>query len=103
MKQSIIISVSLSIIAATASIALGIAALNLAGKLQDVERNQSISLTQSTYAREKLEFCLNNSITPCDDRGIDAWNTSHPNNFFTLKNYQTLIEEGIESYNTSHR
>jgi hypothetical protein len=56
----------------------------------------SLALTEQRYAIDKLSFCVDTAISPCDDSAISAWNEKHKDVTFNLKTFEQLIEESIE-------
>lgn len=98
MKQNTIL-VGLSALAVVVSIGLGVFTFYLSGQIQDLRKDQFIGSSQSNYTVSKLEFCINNTITPCDDTHIGDRNKDT----FGLKTYQTLVEEGVSDYNASRQ
>ena len=95
------LSTGLSILALTVSIGVGIFAYSTSNQLEEFKKSQSIYLSENSYNSSQLKFCINNSIAPCDDDAIGAWNDSHDGENFTIKSYEMLVEAGIEQYNIS--
>lgn len=102
MKQNTIL-VGLSALAVVVSIGLGVFTFYLSGQIQDLRKDQFIGSSQSNYTVSKLEFCINNTITPCNDTHIGDWNKANTKDTFSIKTYQTLVEEGISDYNASRQ
>ncbi len=64
-----------------------------------IERHRvfwALALEERRYETDKLEFCVDNDIKPCTDEAIKTWNDEHGDNQFTLKSYQTLVEDSIQ-------
>jgi hypothetical protein len=40
---------------------------------------------QTSNVQQRLLFCLDNAIRPCDDIAIQQWNLDHPENTFLVK------------------
>lgn len=72
----------------------------LSVQVQDERKNYLIDKTIASYSLSKLEFCINNSIKPCDDSTIENWNQTNTDAKFTLKSFNVLVEEGIDVYNS---
>lgn len=95
-KQSLLITgVTLSLLL---SIALTIIVTINHAHYQDFVKDTYINNTQSVYFSQKLEFCINNSIMPCNDQSLTNWNNSHPEKTFDVKTFKDLVEEGIDQY-----
>lgn len=75
----------------------------LLSKLEDNRKDWFIGNARQGYALQKLEFCHNNTIVPCDDEHITDWNKAHSDTPFVLKSFNQVIEQGIEEYNLSRQ
>ena len=99
-KKTCTIIVVVSLVAVTAS---AFFAYLLSAQIQDIRKDNYITKAQSGYDIERIQFCLDQAISPCNDDSITAWNTDNPGTIYVLKSYQDLVEEGIAAYNASNR
>lgn len=72
-------------------------------ELQESQKDNTISIVQTDYKTSMLEFCIDNDLKPCDDDTIADWNETNPDKKFQLKNFEELIELGIDQYNNSKK
>lgn len=56
----------------------------------------SYSIVSLSYRTDRLQFCIDHSISPCDDGSIQKWNDTHHDATFTLKSFQDLVKDSIE-------
>ena len=97
------IPVTVALIALIISIALLVITYFSWIHLEDAKKESFINNAQSHYRIDKLEFCLNHTITPCDDSSIITWNEAHKTEQFSLQTFQQLVEQGISDSNTSRK
>lgn len=103
MKPRTVAPTIIALLALVISIASTASTYLLSTQLQDSRKDTFISNTQQEYNIGKLEFCINHSISPCDDTTIATWNDIHPDEQLFLKTYQQIIEDGIAEYETSSK
>ena len=56
----------------------------------------SYSIVSLSYRTDRLQFCIDHSISPCDDISVQKWNDTHHDTTFTLKSFQDLVKESME-------
>lgn len=71
--------------------------------LESIEKDGMISAAQFDYTDAKLQFCIDHTVSPCNDTQLKTWNEAHPEETFTFKDFQTLIEEGVRQYDVTHQ
>lgn len=97
------IAVIVASFALVVSVVLTVSMYLLSTQLQDMRKDSFITNAQLGYTSSKLQFCVDNGITPCDDAAITAWNELHANGQFSVKTYQQITEDGITEYEASRR
>lgn len=100
-KNTTNISLIVSIIALIASVVLSIFLYMFSQQVRDIRKDSYINTAQFSYDNAKLQFCVKNVLAPCDDPTIAAWNVSNPDDNFSLRNFQDIVEEGINQYTAS--
>jgi hypothetical protein len=70
--------------------------VNLSLRLDDAESlgtGSAIQSHQNYYNLEKISFCYNRSIRPCNDDTLYEWNNAHDDDAFAIKSDYQLGQD----------
>lgn len=97
------IPLTISIITLTIALILSVSLYVLYSEFQDFKKDQFIYSAESSYAQSKLEFCIDNSVAPCEDATISEFNESTNTQKFEFKSYEDIVEDGITQFELSQK
>ena len=99
-KENILPTV-IALVALGVSLALGFFVLFSLTQARDWRKDFFITNAQLGYKSDRLQFCVNHKIAPCEDSDVTTWNQAHPGEQFEVKTFQQVTEGGIGDYNAS--
>ena len=67
-------------------------ALNASRSLKKNQDDFGIYANAAGYRIQKLAFCHDNSVKPCNDESLIEWNKANPDNLFMIKNGNQIVE-----------
>ena len=63
---------------------LAVSLVDTRERLDSYSKQQMYNNSSSSYWTSRLSFCYDNSLNPCTDEVIEAWNKAYPDDTFSL-------------------